>query len=166
MPQFGRKTRRNRNRWPGKGFLRWNSGMEGEGCWTVPAYQDPNSWRQDPEQAPQHWHHPHPSRQEIPHRAEPPSSSLPERISASHRLPGWGSSGIRVLLTRQGSICTACALIAALRRAGAGGCQPALAGGIWVRLARHWDLPGGRGCGSRGCGDQPGEAWREDGGVK
>lgn len=28
----------------------------------------PNSWRQDPERAPWHWHHSHPSRQEIPYR--------------------------------------------------------------------------------------------------
>lgn len=42
MPQFGRKTRRNKNRWPGRRALRWDIGMVGEGCWTVPAYQDPS----------------------------------------------------------------------------------------------------------------------------
>lgn len=39
MPQFGRKTRRNKNGWPGRGSLRWDTGMVGEGSWTVPAYQ-------------------------------------------------------------------------------------------------------------------------------
>lgn len=54
----------------------------------------PNSWRQDPEQAPRHWHHPHPSRQQIPYRAEPsawgagpPGSSKPSWEDLSFPSP-------------------------------------------------------------------------------
>lgn len=46
----------------------------------------PNSWRQDPEQAPRHWHHPHPSRQQIPYRAEPSAWGAGP---PSSRKPSW-----------------------------------------------------------------------------
>lgn len=149
--------------------------MVGGGCWTVPAYQDPSFLQTaGAEQAPRHWHHPHPSRQEIPYRAEgedhPAPASLPGRISPSHHLSGWGSSGIRVLLTHQGSICNR---VRPHCSTAAGGSWrlPARAGGIWVRLAKHRDLlrralAVGCGCGSRGHGDHPGEALREDVGVE
>lgn len=162
MPQFGRKIRRNRNGWPGRGSLRWDGWMVGGGCWTVPAYQDPSFLQTaGAEQAPRHWHHPHPSRQEIPYRAEgedhPAPASLPGRISPSHHLSGWGSSRIRVLLTLQGSICNR---VRPHCSTAAGGSWrlPARAGGIWVRLAKHRDLlrcalAVGCGCGSRGRGD-------------
>lgn len=81
---------RSRDGWPsleekpreGRGCLRWDIGMVGEGCWTVPAYQDPSflqTRRQDPERALWHWHHPHPSRREIPFcvGSRTPSSSKP-----------------------------------------------------------------------------------------
>lgn len=138
MPQFGRKTRRNKNRWPGRGALRWNSGMVGEEwCWTVPAYQGPSFLQTAGDKTSSEPHgigitpiHParrsHPGqshlRGEQDHLAP---ASLPERISPSHHLPGWGSTGIWALLTRQGSICNRVRPHCSTAAHGSGGCQPA-----------------------------------------
>lgn len=153
MPQLGRKARRNRNGWPGRGFLRWDSGMVGKGCRTVPASQDPSLLQTAGDETQGEPHgigiSPiHPARRFHSGQSHLAPASLPERISPSHRLLGWGSTGIRALLTRQGSICNR------VRPH----CSTAAGGswrlpGIWVRLARHRDLAVGRGWGSRGCGD-------------
>lgn len=150
MPQFGRKTRRSENEWSGKGSLRWDIGMMGEGCWTVPAYQDPSflqtaggktlsephgigitpihpAWRSHTGQSHLRGEQDHPA-----------PASLPESTSPPHHLPGWGAPGSRRCWHAKAPSATACALIAALRRREPA--LPARAGGIWVRLARHGDL--------------------------
>lgn len=101
----------------GGGSMRWDSGMVGEGCWTAPAYQGPSFLQTAGDKTPGKLHGIgitpiQPTRKS--HRGQshlhggqdhPAPASLPERISPSHHLPGWGSTGIWALLTCQGSIC-------------------------------------------------------------
>lgn len=104
---------RSRDGWPsleekpreGRGCLRWDIGMVGEGCWTVPAYQDPSFIQTAGDKTLSEPCgigitpiHPAGRSHSVWGAGLPAPASLPERISASHHL------GIRALLTRQGSI--------------------------------------------------------------
>lgn len=125
--------------------------MVGGGCWTVPAYQDPSFLQTAGDKTLSKPHgigitpiHPasrcHTGQSHLHGEQDHPApASLPGRISPSHHLPGWGSAGIRALLTCQGSICNR---VRPHCSTAAGGSRqlPARAGGIWVRLARHRDL--------------------------
>lgn len=125
--------------------------MVGGGHWTVPAYQDPSFLQTAGDKTLSKPHgigitpicpasRSHTGQTHLHGEQDHPApASLPGRISPSHHLPGWGSAGIRALLTCQGSICN-CVRPHCSTAAGGSRQLPARAGGIWVRLARHRDL--------------------------